>query len=250
MSTAEKIAHQGWEQGSIAHAEHLRKLSNSRAFQDSDIGVVLTQTCDLLHECFESEPFVEILVASSITDVEKKYENARHPRVVDFHVNGDKLSFRVTAADLITAPRNLLCETPPSTMLRIGKADLYVLQEWRVNRFLRVARPDDFNKALNLQRKKLDKWTTRAHHEVAEIRFRFDPPSELGHGQRYQVQFYLLANGAPGNLEELTVLSKLAHELDSLLEQCGFLSYGEYDRATVGYLDEITVAQYRDVMTQ
>lgn len=248
MSIAEKIAHAGWEQGSIISAESLRKLSNSRTFEDSDLGVVLTQSCDLLHDCFKSEPSVELVIASSIEAVEKKYANARHPRIVDFHINGDKLPCRVTAADLMTFPRNSLAEVTPSDKLKIGKADLYVLQEWRVNRFIRVARPDDFNVALNLQEKKLKQWVAKAHQEVAEIRFRFDPPSELGHGQRYQVQFFLLADGSPGDLKKVTILSKLAHDLDSLLEQCGFLPYGELDRVTFGYLDEITVAQYRETL--
>lgn len=248
MSTLEKIAQNGWEQGSIIDAFFLRQLSDTRAFSDSDIGIVLTQSCDLLHESFESEPFVEIVVASAIQIVEKSYANARHPRIVDFYINGGASNYRVTAADLVTIPREALAIVSPSKKLAISKADLFVLQEWRVNRFIRVARPDNFNQALNFQRKKLAKWTDKAHDSVAEIRFRFDPPSELSHGQKYQVQFYLLADGSPGDLKKLTRLSELAHELDSLLEQCGFLSYGEYDRVAIGYLNEITVSEYRETL--
>lgn len=235
-------------QGSLVDADLLRKLSDARSFSDSDVGIVLTQSCDLLHENFEAEPYVELAVASAIPETEKKYINARHPRVLDFSISGAQGGYRTTAADLLTIPREALALGAPSNRLSIGKTDFFTLQEWRVNRFLRVARPDSFNDALSMQRKKLAKWVDRANDIVEEIRFRFDPPGELAAGQRYQVQFYLLAGGSPGDVEKLTALSRLGHDLDSLPEQCGFLSYGEYDRVAIGYLDEMTVAQYRETL--
>ncbi len=242
--TVGDIASKGWLQGSVLDASSLREIFPDLAVQDQDVGVLITHSCDLRHQNVDAEPSVEVALGTRIASCSVEYQNVRHPRVLDV-LTASGEAYRFQAKGLVSLPRLQLASFKPDGAIRLGAA-LDVLLRWRGNRFLRVARPDAFNNALGLKRKELMSWLKKANAIVDEIRVRFDPRGELYSGQRYQAQFLLLSGGKPGDVERDTELSELALELSEILELCGIGAYGEYDRVAFGYLDEITVAEYRE----
>lgn len=238
------IASNGWLQGSVMDASILRIVFPHIQVLDDDVGVLMTHSCDLRHHDIDAEPSVEIALGRRVANCSVEYQNVRNPRLLDvLAASGEAYHF--AAKEISTFPRAKLAEFKPSTAVRLGEG-LEVLLRWRSNRFLRVARPDSFNRAIALKRKELVRWLKRANATVEEIRLRFDPPGELYSGQRYQAQFILLAGGKPGDVERDTELSRLSQELAVVLEHCGICPYGDHDMVTFGYLDEITVAEYRE----
>lgn len=240
------IASHGWVQGSVLNSSTLSTVLPELSIDATDIGVLITHSCDLRHHDFEAEPSVELALAKKISSCSTEYLNVRHPRILDL-VLGSGECYRFRAKDIVYFDREMLARIKPTESIKIAGA-LDQLLRWRSMRIIRLARPDAFNEAIRDQRRDLVRWLKKADAAVSEIRFRFDPKGEVHRGDQYQAQFILLASGTSGDLEKDEKLSRLASELSDILEICRIRPYGSYDRVTFGYLDEITVAAYREYL--
>ncbi len=81
------ISAQGWMQGSIFREQDLAELKNSGSGQEwetVEVGVVVSQSCDLCHHDPEGEPFAEVLVAGIVDSLNGNFTHGEHPFPLEF----------------------------------------------------------------------------------------------------------------------------------------------------------------------
>lgn len=212
------------------------------------MGIVLTHSCDLRHHDLTAEPVVEIAIAHRIEIADPMAEKSRNPRKLHLKVPGNPgpLVYELHAKDIQSIPRErfsgISCLSKP-----LNDESCEELLRWRARRYVRMARPDDLKKALDLKKKQITNWLKRANSTVSEMRIRFDPQGELAkEGERYQMEVLLLAKGSYSTIEDVEELDRLARALSEILESCGINSYGSIDRVSYDFLDTIKLSTYEE----
>ncbi len=139
----------GWRQGSLITAADLVGApvswwpSTPTPDADTDLAVVITQTCDLVHHDQGKEPVVEFILVRQPKTTSDRFRRGRHPRILQFDVAGPQPPLREA---VIThrgwMPRDVLLRIEP--IGAVASADLPSLQAWLGNRYTRKAMPDAF----------------------------------------------------------------------------------------------------------
>ncbi len=203
------IKTQGWRQGSILPRDLLRTLIHDHRFDcsywsaselnsDSDIGVVISQDCDVVNLDFEKEPYVEILVSRLISSSPQlnAYRHGRHPRqlIFDVHKQDVILTYEASIHDRLRIPRQYLITHAPDSANRIALEQRRIIILWLVKRYSRRAFPDEFNKRLGPSDENLKKFAKRYNKYLSAIRIRIEPFGEIGEDEDYRVIALLLVD--------------------------------------------------------
>lgn len=159
----EAIRKHGWRQGSVLPKEAHEALSRVRG---TPIGkehccIVLSQSCDVVHDDLKTEPTVELLAARRLSGNKKdgNYTFGKNARCLHFDVEEGAVSIahEAFARDRFSVSRALLGEFVRDQNRALSPETVSLLVRWVVARFSRTAFPDAFNDRLSAQDKKLKK---------------------------------------------------------------------------------------------
>lgn len=213
------IRENGWQQGSILHNDDLRDYFGEQVeATDNTIGIVITQTCDLVHHSLESEPSVEILIGKIVEKPNNLFHNGKNPRKLQLRLaqtdTNEQFIDLVPHAKSISS-RELLNDIKPATDKHLPEHDLRVLTSWLAARYDRPALPDAFNDRIHASTKGQEKIAKRISKSVVAVFIDIHPFQELPPEELYSVSLVaVVQRDFDGDISELeTDIEKFAELL-------------------------------------
>ncbi|MDD3586349.1 MAG: hypothetical protein PHQ75_04140 [Thermoguttaceae bacterium] len=156
----------GWSQGAI-FPDIPQEGVNLPECNSNDFMFVISQDCDVLNYSLVKEPFVEVLCARNISDVNQMCINGRNTREYHFSftrvIGTEELSYQILVKERAFLNRRYLEKVKSTECLRRGI--IQNIARWMGLRYTREAFPDELNYRLNEIRKK-NKAAPRFIHSI------------------------------------------------------------------------------------
>ena len=142
----DSIKRRGWLQWSCISSADLPSVLRSTALDralaslDKDARLlVVSQSCDLVHHSFESEPFAEAYLCEPLAPDAPENGNltaGKNPRelLVPFTVDGVERLHRLHSKGRLLLPRQRLADIDPDPALMVPPSSIRILQRWLINR--------------------------------------------------------------------------------------------------------------------
>lgn len=208
-----------WVQGAIILPVALaaEPIVSAFALDEPDFLVILTQSCDIVHESLEDEPHIELLVARRIPDIDGNYTFGKNPRTFDFQ--HDAFSYRCHVREKVVLPRTVLVGRDPAACISLDT--VLQLGRWAGKRYTRPAFPDEFNRRRSPALAKIRKILTRGGVNITGIYFSLDTNEELSSADPYRLIIYVTVE--PSTTEDVSVLAvaaSAAAELHEAMNGC------------------------------
>lgn len=204
------IASNGWKQGSILHQRDLMELTEGTFLRENcecDVGIIISQSCDLTHHDLSGEPFAELLVASIIEEVNGMFTKAKNPRklhVEMFDGEGSSNILEFMPCNRLFISRDILSSKKPDENRYILRRDIDVIALWIAQRYKRAALPDNFNQRLSQVSKKRSRIHKKISPHVSGLYIDLYPYEELAPGERYSINLLaLLPDSKADNIESV-----------------------------------------------
>ena len=197
----------GWQSGSVLledmHAkviEYMKRHGDQPPnIENTDWLILVSQTCDVVAENLDLEPYVEILQCRKIDNLRPEYIDLRSTRTLDFCPNKDvNPAIALTAhavRDRHLIPRFLLIESLPDQNRILSITAIRRLQYWYALRYSRPAWPNNFVKRFNPAIKKLRKALKQLTEDIAEVRVSINPnEDELSDADNYAITVFFIVD--------------------------------------------------------
>ncbi len=202
------IKQRGWRQWSFVSPPDAQSL-----FRGTSLGpgsaelakyarfLVVSQSCDLVHHCYASEPVVEAYLCAPLApDAQPNgnYTAGKNPRElhVPFVSNGTERWCRIHSNGRVLLPRHVLAGVDPDPSFVVPDPSVRVLQRWIINRVVRTAFPDAFNERTRRARGKLEDRLKKAGTHLLGLYVSLTSWDELGDDEVYEIDFVgLVAEG-------------------------------------------------------
>ncbi len=243
---AESIKGRGWRQWScVASADIPWVLGEAPHGADGARLLVVTQSCDLVHESYENEPVVETFLCEPLGPDHKPDGNltaGKNPRslLIQIPIEGTDHWFRLHSNSRALMPRHRLAGIDPDPSVVVTDQAVRILQRWIINRAVRVAFPDAFNERTRKARDKLESRLKKGGASLLGLYIKLTPWDELAGDQSYAVDFVGLVDEGLG-MEQRKVIDLLLGEVALAYEQTDGIASCEYqaldeDEATLRLL--------------
>lgn len=203
----QNVLQKNWRQGSICSdiaRDTLRTASDTLA-------IVLSHDCDIVQPNIEKEPYIEILIASTIARVDGNYTRGKNSRCYHLDLNG--ISYEINAIERISVPRQFLVDYEPH-YLKLPADEIKAIVHWFAQRYERPAFPDNFNKRLSKKTKQIiDRMLKESGHLISGI-YISCPNEELSDDKPYEILFYVVMSGKDfENAKKFTVCKEISQQL-------------------------------------
>ena len=252
-----KIVSNGWRQGAVVYAKQVREADPELGldFQDTDLAILISHDCDIVHSDAANEPAVEWLHVRQITKRDGRFLYGKNPRRLHFEHEGR--CYEATGHWRFTTPRAILVEFSAGSIPALSKKLTGQLAAWIAKRYDRAAFPDEFNKRVGNKRVEIANVIDKTHEFLRSILISVQPATdELTADQAYTVSLFgVMAQqdyDAPDKREPCqTVISEIENLLSSCdginVEDCMLRSDKDISLADLDYLvewdfDYLTVA--------
>lgn len=183
------ILENGWKQGIVLTSSKLSELGITGC-DVCDYWVVVTQTCDIAHDAIESEPNIELLGGSIVSENNGNLVNLKNPRKIQqTHQNNNKKQFIVfNIANRLLIDRNICIKKKvPEDHYNLSISQLDEIIVLLLNRYRRPAFPDEFERRLKVKAVSLDIKKALKGNVIAleGIYFDLKPETELSENEEY-----------------------------------------------------------------
>ena len=216
------IDNKGWRQGSVLKKDDVRDylpVADIKHLAGCEIvGVVITQSCDLIHHCFDAEPNLEILVGKVVNNINGNYTFGKHPRLLHVqlqHLDTSNQIIEFLPQDKIVVERTLLHDIDPDVERYLPEKDLRGLILWLAARYDRPAFPNAFNSRIQNSRKSRDKNAKKISKHVIGLYIDINPDKEIAESETYNVTLIAVVerkfNGDLSDIE--TTIKAIADDL-------------------------------------
>ncbi len=224
----ERIIANQWEQGAIVAHDDLRALYDAgllgRAPADARaIGVVLSQSCDIVNHSYVLEPEIEVWLVTPVDAPDAQFFSLKNPRRLHLEAESDTglCWLDVEGHARASLPRWALEVLRPTTGIRLGAAGVRLLIDFLVNRFQRPAFPDEFNRRRRGADRKIETVLRKHAKQIYRLYVRLNTFEELPAAQSYEVKLYLLVSQTDYIDENKRgALDQAAARIGSLLDNC------------------------------
>ncbi|TVU68693.1 hypothetical protein [Cobetia crustatorum] len=188
------IKEKGWCQGSILQDGALLEQDNPKR---EAFGVVISQSCDIVNNNLETEPYVEVLIATITTDVVASLMYGKNPRVLHVYLqklSGDPIVLELKPWKKVLISREEFINRKPADDCFLNKSDVIVVKTWMANRYIRGALPDDFNNMISEKsfRRKWEKSHKKMNPYISELLVKLYPEGDLKGEDKYSVNLLAL----------------------------------------------------------
>lgn len=205
-SIGDKINANNWRQGSVLKNRKL-PASIERLSKDEAFFVITTQSCDLVHDQLEDEPFAECIECRSIEKEDGNFTFAKNPRRLHMsisHTDSSEQPVEILARRIHRFPRQEIAGIPASEDHYLSERNCKILVRWLASRYDRPAFPDAFNNRLRQVKTKLRKKAVRISKAVTGLYIEINPEQELEKGEQYYVNLLALVSvDFDGNMVEI-----------------------------------------------
>lgn len=179
----------GWRQGCIV-PEHLsRELLSHGIPSDADAVIVVSHDCDVTHHSLDSEPYVEVLIARRVEQLNGAFTDGKNPRKLHFEVVFSEnvlQPMEACAHDRILVPRRLFMRSSPDGNRSCSSKTIEQIGDWLSRRYNRVALPDNFNDRLKPVQSKIKKLMKEGGVEISGLYLSLNL-AELPDSENYQI---------------------------------------------------------------
>jgi len=195
------IKQRGWQQWSFVRSVDLplalqsTALTPALASPDTDVRLlIVSQSCDLVHHSYESEPFAEAYLCEALAPDEPENGNltaGKNPRelLVPFTLDGEARPHRLHSKGHVLLPRHRLAAIGPDSSLVVPPSSVRILQRCLINRVVRAAFPDGFNDRTGKALKKLEDRLKKRGASLLGLYVNVTPWDELPKDKSYDVEF-------------------------------------------------------------
>lgn len=235
-SLGEKIAGQGWGAGAVVPYDMIPLLEPSLihpggqtvTVSENDWIVVVSQTCDVVAQKIEAEPFVEMLHCRPIPKLRRQYKELRSTRTLDFKPNRDTHDAVVltahAVADRYLVPRELMCDHSSDRVRHLTPIATTRVLSWYALRYARPAWPDAFVKRIRQASEMLEVALEPLKDDIAEVRISIrEKYDELQDGEVYHVAIFFVVDEAiwEGDVDGRDAIHKAFAKFVSAINKCG-----------------------------
>ena len=230
MSVGERIRSRGWKQGAFIDNDLMSELATGASTPPGtgfECGVVISQSCDLLHHSLHDEPLAEVVLGTqSVTCGDRasrgNLTNAKNARVLCVE-QYSRSSAAPTWIEFrphwrVAIERSRLIEHAPDSAHYLTEQGLRVLIRWIAQRYDRAAFPDSFNDRLKPADKKLRNLYKRMSSETSGLYARLIPDRELNSGEKYSVD--ILATVPEQHEAKLAEVQQTMEQIAELMATC------------------------------
>lgn len=211
----------GWRQGIILSAKAFDSSLPGDVITDQSSLVVVTQSCDLIHQSLVNEPHAVFLVIEPLESLDNGFRYGKHPRQIHLISDTGK-AFSARAWNQVSIPREVLRDIPIEGADSISSDELRVLTDWLAKRYTRIAFPDNFNDLLHSKRNTFQKLIKKHHDLFLEILLYLEPFDELPLDTKYRLICRLLMDDElHSDTTIFRAAEKFAEDLKKLFEECG-----------------------------
>ncbi len=154
-------------------------------FKISSVQILLaTYDCAIVHESFDDEPWMQLLLAIPI-DYDKQFANGRNSRKIHFHIDveGSLIAYEINAAGICQVDRKLLIDLNRNENTSITPEVAFDLRNWLAERFRQDAWPDSFNRAVSPANKRLKKFWGRYNDYISGLYIKLNTFDEITTGK-------------------------------------------------------------------
>jgi hypothetical protein len=181
----------GWAQGSIIGGDLMSKWCRVNA--EIHGAVVVSQSCDLVHESLDTEPSFEIAPFSKLMrSPQSTFERGAHPRVLEFALAG--VTYHFESRDRLFVPRADITAEGVRPDGKLPDDELDLLLDWVTGRYVRPAFPEELGRRLD--DKKVQKAIDGQRRHVRSCFISVEPLEELGPSEDYDVRLLIVARAA------------------------------------------------------
>lgn len=189
----------GWRQGTSIPTDlpglQTEALALCRPLDPGDLLIIVSQDCDLVHDSFEEEPYVEVIVVRQIpqTAYDPQRMDGKNPRRLQFEstISGHTFLYEAWAAERRFIDRRVLC-AGWKEYISVEERTLKVMRKWLARRYNRTALPSAFNGRVNAaQRKITDKLKSKGKL-ISAVLLGINTLDELPDDKPYEVTLHFL----------------------------------------------------------
>lgn len=212
----ELLINKGWGRHSCividtSIKEWLCPLLTPKACELCDVDnliIISTYDCAVINPCFDSEPWINVLIAKKIETQDKQFQNGRNERRLHFSIDfdGKELSFEVNAASIFQFERNKLLELEKHNSYIIRPDASFSLKHWLAERFRRDVWPDAFNSSIEKAEKKLKSFYKRYNLYLSGVYLELDTWDDKPKNEKYVISVIIVIED--GKLRELRNITK------------------------------------------
>lgn len=217
----EIFSRNGLKQGLIVPAADIGiSQSGGTPLEEGMRVLVIGQTCDLINDSFDKEPYALCLILREPTKPNPQYTHGHNSRLLQVTSDAGVL-YEAWAWEQVTAKREGLLKIDFKQYDCLNVETCRVVSSWLAKRFNRTAFPDSFVEAFRKGEQKLKKELKRKHQLFKEVLVSLSPFRELKKGEKYKVDCTLLM-GAVDYEKSGREAGKFAITLSEIFENADF----------------------------
>lgn len=208
-SLGDDIAEQGWCTGAVVPHDmapllepHFTRPGGAPTLiSENDWIVVVSQTCDVVAQKIEAEPFVEVLHCKPVPKLRRQHKELRSTRILDFRPNHDTHSTVIltahAVADRYLVPREFLRDKSPDAARCLSLVATTRVLAWYALRYARPAWPDAFVARIRDASEALEAALEPLKDDIAEVRISIaEKNDELQDGEIYHIAIFFVVDEA------------------------------------------------------
>lgn len=231
-----------WRQGSVVPRELLPPEDLPQELPAEAKLIAISHDCDLVNPSFDSEPWVEMLVARLIDALDGSLTLGKNPRKMQLSLGeGDaKRCYELDIHEKFRTRRQCLLGGHPDASLKLDRLQTQQIARWVGKRYSRPSFPTAFDRRIpDAIRKKIKRLLSRDGADIKGI-FLALTDEELDQNQPYEVILRLVITTEAGEDDERERLAlSVLTELQDLMDQCDGVAVVDAELKT---LDEFSLA--------
>ncbi|HHC7311257.1 TPA: hypothetical protein ACN30N_004162 [Vibrio campbellii] len=157
---------------------------------DNNIIIISTYDCAVINDCFDSEPWVNVLIARPLESLSGDCLNGRNERKLHFNIDidGEDKPFEVSASGIFQFERQYLLELNKLENYTIEEHASLSLKNWLAERFRKDVWPDAFNESIKSARNRLKSYYKRRNEFVSGVYINLDSWEEKAKEDKYVIK--------------------------------------------------------------